>query len=242
MVKNILQSEIIKFFSYNWCLFGTVGTILVAPVILFFSGIGNDQPLVTNEILSMSIRNFFLSQAGLVIIAASFFGQEYSNSYLRTTLLTIPARIKLITTKLFLLTVIVWIIGLFSSLICLGIGIIQFNGSFTLSLILEFLIKVIIAMLSWTQITWITVFLTIITKSHILPIAIMFSLILGLSQMLFAMTAFAKYLPHLATMNLFFSTHTTTLLNGSQGLLVQSIWSLFLSLISFGLIQYRDVR
>ena len=76
----------------------------------------------------MSIRNF-LSQAGLVIIAASFFGQEYSNSYLRTTLLTIPARIKLITTKLFLLTVIVWIIGLFSSLICLGIGIIQFNGS-----------------------------------------------------------------------------------------------------------------
>ena len=69
----------------------------------------------------------------------------------------------------------------------------------------------------------------------------MFSLILGLSQMLFAMTAFAKYLPDLATMNLF-STHTTTLLNGSQGLLVQSIWSLFLSLISFGLIQYRDVR
>ncbi|MGH2152977.1 ABC transporter permease, partial [Enterococcus faecalis] len=77
---------------------------------------------------------------------------------------TIPARIKLITTKLFLVTVIVWIIGLFSSLICLGIGIIQFNGSFTLCLILEFLIKVIIAMLSWTQITWITVFLTIITK------------------------------------------------------------------------------
>ena len=46
-------------FFYVNSLFGTVGTILVAPVILFFSGIGNDQPLVTNEILSMSIRNFF---------------------------------------------------------------------------------------------------------------------------------------------------------------------------------------
>jgi ABC-2 type transport system permease protein len=242
MIKNILQSEIIKFFSYNWCLFGTIGTILIAPLILFFSGAGNDQSLVTNEILSISLRNLFLSQAGLVIIAASFFGQEYSNSYLRTTLLTIPARIKLITAKIFLLTAIVWIIGLFSSLVCLGVGIIQYSSSFTLSLILEFLIKVTIAMLSWTLITWITVFLTIITKSQILPIAIMFSLILGLSQMLFAVTAFAKYLPDLATMNLFFTPHTSTLLNGSQGLLVQVIWSLFLGLISFGLIQYRDVR
>lgn len=52
----------------------------------------------------------------------------------------------------------------------------------------------------------------------------------------------AKYLPDLATMNLFFTPHTSTLLNGSQGLLVQVIWSLFLGLISFGLIQYRDVR
>lgn len=242
MIKNILQSEIIKFFSYNWCLFGMIGTILIAPLILFFSGAGNDQSLVNNEILSISLRNLFLSQAGLVIIAASFFGQEYSNSYLRTTLLTIPARIKFVTAKIFLLTVIVWLIGLISSLICLGVGIIQFNSAFTLPLILDFLIKVTIAMLSWTLITWITVFLTIITKSQILPIAIMFSLILGLSQMLFAMTVFAKYLPDLATMNLFFTSHTTTLLNGSQGLFVQAIWSLFLSLISFGLIQYRDVR
>ena len=242
MVKNILQSELIKFFSYNWCLFGTIGTILIAPLLLFFSGTGNEQPLVTNELFSVSLRNLFLSQAGIVIIAASFFGQEYSNSYLRTTLLTIPSRIKLTVTKIFLLTIIVWIIGFFSSLICLGVGIIQFDSSFTLPLILEFLIKVSIAMLSWTLITWITVCLTIIAKSQIFPIAIMFSLILGLSQMLVAMTSFAKYLPDLATMNLFFTTNTTTLLNGSQGLFVQFIWAVSLSLVSFGLIQYRDVR
>ncbi|WP_429974862.1 hypothetical protein IGI92_000505 [Enterococcus sp. DIV2379] len=135
MIKNILQSEIIKFCSYNWCLFGTIGTILIAPLILFFSGTENDQSLVNNEILFISLRNLFLSQAGLVIIAASFFGQEYSNSYLRKTLLTIPARIKLITAKIFLLTAIVWIIGLFSSLVCLGVAIIQYSSSFTLSLI-----------------------------------------------------------------------------------------------------------
>lgn len=242
MFKNILQSEAIKFFSYNWCLFGTIGTILIAPLILFFSGTGNEQLLVTNEVLSASLRNLFLSQAGLVILAASFFGQEYSHSYFRTTLLTIPSRMKLVITKMILLTVIVWIIGLLSSLVCLGIGVIQFNSFLTLPLIFTFLTKVTIAMLSWTLITWITASLTVITKSQILPIAIMFSLILGLSQMLFAMNPFAKYLPDLATMNLFFTTNVSTLLDGSQGLLVQFIWSLFLSLIAFGLIQYRDVR
>ena len=242
MFKNILQSEVIKFFSYNWCLFGTIGTILIAPLVLFFSGTGNEQVLVTDEILSISLRNLFLSQAGLVIVAASFFGQEYSHSYLRTTLLTIPSRIKLVVTKMFLLTVIVWAVGLLSSLICLGVSIIQFNSLLTFPLILKFLTKVTIAMLSWTLITWITASLTIITKSQILPIAIMFSLILGLSQMLFAVTAFAKYLPDLAAMNLFFTTNTTTLLNGSQGLLVQVIWSFSLSIIALGLILYRDVR
>ncbi len=242
MVKNILQSEVIKFFSYNWCLFGTVGTILIAPLVLFFSGTGNEQSLVTNEILSISLRNLFLSQAGLVIIAASFFGQEYSHSYLRTTLLTIPSRIKLVVTKMFLLTVIVWGIGLLSSLVCLGVGIIQFDSILTLPLILKFLTKVTIAMLSWTLVTWITASLTIITKSQILPIAIMFSLILGLSQMLFAMTPSAKYLPDLAAMNLFFTTNATTLLNRTLGLLVQFVWSIFFNLIAFGLIQYRDVR
>ena len=242
MFKNILQSETIKFFSYNWCLFGTIGTILIAPLVLFFSGTGNEQSLVTTEVLSASLRNLFLSQAGLVIVTASFFGQEYSHSYLRTTLLTIPSRMKLIITKMILLTVLVWIVGILSSLVCLGVGAIQFNSILTLPLIFGFLTKVTITMLSWTLITCITASLTIITQSQILPIAIMFSLILGLSQMLFAMTPFAKYLPDLAAMNLFFTTNTTTLLNGSRGLLVQFVWSLFLSLIAFGLIQYRDVR
>lgn len=242
MFRNILRSEMIKFFSYNWCFFGVLGTILIAPLVLLFSGTGMGHSLATKEVLSASLRNLFLSQAGLVIVAASFFGQEYSHSYLRTTLLTIPSRMKLIVSKLILLTIIIWIIGLISSIGCLVIGIIQYNSILTLPIVIDFMTKVAMAMLSWTLIAWITASLTIITKSQILPIAVMFSLILGLSQLLFAVSKIAKYLPDLATMNLFFTTNVATLLSGYQGLLVQLVWTLLLCSIAFGLIQYRDVR
>ncbi|MBC2149766.1 ABC transporter permease [Listeria booriae] len=240
MVKNILKSEWVKFFSSSWCIWGTIFSILIAPLILSLSG--NSQSLMTHEVLSASLRNLFLSQIGLVIVSASFWGQEYSHSYLRTTLLAVPSRTKLILSKMILLVFVVWTVGIVSSLICLGIGAIQYDSILTLHVILKFMSNVTIAMLSWTFITCITVALTIIFKSQIIPISIMFSLIIGLSQVLMSITKTAKYLPDLATMNLFFTTDVPTLLSGYEGLLIQFIWVLVLFLISFGLIQYRDVR
>lgn len=241
MIKNSIRSELIKFFSYQWCTFGFVGTIVIAPLILSFSGAGNGQNLTTNSLLSASLRNLFLGQAGLVIIAASFFGQEYVNFYLRTTLLAVPSRMKLIISKLIVLSMIILGIGIISSFICLGVIISQYNSIMTFSLIIKFMAKVMLAMLSWLLLTWLTASLTIITKSQIIPIAIMFSLILGLSQMLFAVTKLAKYLPDLATMNLFFSNNVPSLLNSNLGLLVQFIWTLFLFIIALVLTQFRDI-
>ncbi|ECB9820381.1 ABC transporter permease [Enterococcus termitis] len=240
MVKNILKSEWSKFFSSNWCIWGTIFSILIAPLILSLSG--NSQSLMTHEVLSASLRNLFLSQIGLVIVSASFWGQEYSHSYLRTTLLAVPSRTKLTLSKMILLVFVVWVVGIVSSLICLGIGAIQYDSILTLHVILKFMSNVTIAMLSWTFITCITVALTIIFKSQIIPISIMFSLIIGLSQVLMSITKIAKYLPDLATMNLFFTTDVPTLLSGYEGLLIQFIWALVLFLIAFWLIQYRDVR
>ncbi|MGO2742329.1 MAG: ABC transporter permease [Pseudolactococcus laudensis] len=209
---------------------------------LSFSGVGNGEILTTNSLLSASLRNLFLSQAGLVIIAASFFGQEFSNAYLRTTLLTIPSRMKLVISKILVLSIIVLGIGIISNLICLGIIIGQYQRILTFPLVNNFLTQVMIAMLSWLFITWLTASLILVTKSQTIPIAIMFSLILGLSQMFAALTKFAKYLPDLATMNLFFSNHAPNLLNGYQGLLVQFFWTLNCFIIGLLLIHYQDVR
>jgi hypothetical protein len=242
MVKTILRSELIKFFSYSWCFWGVLGTIFVAPLILFFSGTGNVQTLTTSDLLVASLRNLFLSQAGLAIVAASFFGQEYSHAYLRTSLLAIPARMKLALSKMILLVLIVFGVGLISSLMCLGISLIQYKAILTFSIVSKFMIKVGIGMLSWLLITWLTAALTIVTKSQIIPMAVMFPLILGLSQMLLLMTKFAKYLPDLATMNLFLSGNAKIFLTGYQGLGIQLIWTVCFFILALGLFQYRDVR
>ena len=99
MIKTAIRSEWIKFFSYQWCAFGAIGTVVIAPFILSISGVGNGQIVTANSLIDAGLRNLFLSQAGVVIIAASFLGQEFSNAYLRTTLLTIPSRIKLVCLK-----------------------------------------------------------------------------------------------------------------------------------------------
>ncbi|WP_460058241.1 hypothetical protein [Pseudolactococcus yaeyamensis] len=43
MMKSSIRSEWIKFFSYQWCAFGAIGTIVIAPLILSFSGVGNGE-------------------------------------------------------------------------------------------------------------------------------------------------------------------------------------------------------
>ncbi|HCN74758.1 ABC transporter permease [Pseudolactococcus plantarum] len=242
MIKTAIRSEWIKFFSYQWCAFGAIGTVVIAPFILSISGVGNGQIVTANSLIDAGLRNLFLSQAGVVIIAASFLGQEFSNAYLRTTLLTIPSRIKLVMSKMIVLTLIVLGIAILSSIICLGVVSVQYHMTLSVYLIINFMTKVMLAFLSWLLLTWLTLSLTIITKSQIIPIAIMFSLILGFSQLLFAITKFAKYLPDLATMNLFFSIKMPALLGIYQGLLVQLIWCIVFFIIALLLIQHRDVH
>lgn len=236
MIKTAIRSEWIKFFSYQWCAFGAIGTVVIAPFILSISGVGNGQIVTANSLIDAGLRNLFLSQAGVVIIAASFLGQEFSNAYLRTTLLTIPSRIKLVMSKMIVLTLIVLGIAILSSIICLGVVSVQYHMTLSVYLIINFMTKVMLAFLSWLLLTWLTLSLTIITKSQIIPIAIMFSLILGFSQLLFAITKFAKYLPDLATMNLFFSNKMPALLDSGQGLLVQFIWSIGCFIVALVLI------
>ncbi|MNZ82720.1 hypothetical protein D3C78_1014250 [compost metagenome] len=97
-------------------------------------------------------------------------------------------------------------------------------------------------MLSWIQLAWITSALSIMTKSLIAPIAIMFPLILGLSQMLFMISQLAKFLPDLATMNLFSIPAVNVFLDKWSGLAVQFSWAVLLLTISAWLFSNRNVR
>lgn len=235
-----LCSEKTKFFSFGWCILGLVGAIIVPLLFLLTSDtpkIGREQ-----EILSLCLQALYLGQPGIIIASAGYFGQEYSHSALRTTLLTQPSRLKLLCAKFVNNAIIILVTGLVSSVIGLIVLMFQQDIEWTGSFMIRLLGSISLGILSWIQLAWITSALSIMTKSLIAPIAIMLPLVLGLSHMLFAFFQLAKFLPTLATMNLFALPAINIYLDKWSGLAVQFSWVVLLLMISAWLFSYRNVR
>lgn len=235
-----LRSEKTKFFSFGWCILGVIGAIIVPLLFLLTS----DTPKAGSEkeILSLCLQALYLGHPGIIVASAGCFGQEYSHSALRTTLLTQPSRLTLFCVKFVNITTIVVFTGIVSIVLSLLVLFFQHDMEWTGTLIIRLLGSISLPILSWIQLAWITSALSIITKSLIAPIAIMLPLILGLSQMFFAISQLAKFLPTLATLNLFSIPEVNTLLDKWSGLAVQFSWVVLLLTISAWVFLYRNVR
>jgi len=149
---------------------------------------------------------------------------------------------RVIAAKLIVLSISVIIAGIISALLSMAVGIFQFNGEITFYLAVRYIGRVVLAMLSWVQIALITSGLAVLTKSLVAPIAIMISLILGLSQLLLKFFTLAKYLPDLAAINLFLTPGTATYLDTWSGLTVQFAWLMLLGTAAVWVTMRRDVR
>ncbi|MFD2698922.1 ABC transporter permease [Paenibacillus shunpengii] len=235
-----LRSENTKFFSYGWCVLGVIGAIIVPLLYLLTS----DTPKLggEEEILSLCLQALYLGHPGIIVASGGYVGQEYSNSALRTTLLTQPSRLKLLCAKICNMFIIVVFTGLASSVLCFIVLFVQHDLEWTGSFMVRLLGSISLSILSWIQLAWITSALSILTKSLIVPIAIMLPLFLGLSHMLFTISLLAKFLPTLATMNLFSIPAVSIYLDKWSGLMVQFSWVVLLVTISASMFSYRDVR
>ena len=236
----VLRSEKTKFFSFGWCMLGIIGANLVPVLFLLTSS----TPIIGEEkgMLSLILQSLYLGQLGVIVASASYFGEEYSQTVLRTTLLTQPFRVKLLFTKFVNITVIIVLTGIVSSLLGLIVLFFQHDLEWTNTFGLRLLGSVSLAMLSWILLAWMISALSIITKSLITPIAIMLPLILGLSQMLLQVFQLAKYLPTLAVMNIYTGDSVGIYLDKWLGLGVQLLWTVVLIGIANWLFAWRGVR
>ncbi|MGL6199529.1 MAG: ABC transporter permease [Lachnospiraceae bacterium] len=241
-MQGILRSEWTKLSSYPWSILGLIGAILTAPVVLFLMGIVNRANLQTNDVLALCMRTLYLGHVGVAVTAAGLFGQEYTHSGIRTTFLAVPARMKVVAAKLIVLSISVVLAGMISAILSIAVGNFQFNGEITFNLMSEYMEHVTLAMLSWVLIAFITSNLAVLTKSLVAPIAVMISLILGLSQLLLKFFTLAKYLPDLAAMNLFLTPGTTEYLDTWAGVTVQFAWFMLLGILAVWVTMRGDVR
>lgn len=241
-MRGVLRSELTKFFSYPWSILGLIGAVLTAPIALFFMSMSNESNLQASDVLALCLRTLYLGQVGVVVAAAGFWGQEYSQSCIRTTFLAVPSRGKVIAAKWIVLSISVMLAGVISVLLNPVVASLGFNSELTLNMAIKYMANAAPAIFSWVQMAFITSCLSILTKSLVAPIAVMISLILGLSQMLFSISVLAKYLPDLAVMNLFLATGTATFLDKWLGIAVQFAWVVLFGTAAAWLTSHRDVR
>ena len=155
-----------------------------------------------------------------------FWGREILKSKLRTSLLANPNRLKFFCIKA--------IVTLFSILCCfciaigIGIGLVSFYFKFQINLefIRQLLLKIIPPMLVTIQISIITFCLTILMESMVFSLTIILSMLLGLGQLLLQYSSRLNVLPVLATMNSFSINEISIYPNVTEGILIQSLWTI----------------
>lgn len=235
-MKLTIKSECTKFLSSNWCIVGACIALILQPVLLFIGLWTNDTP--TSQLaLEQMLQALYISQVGVIIMSASFFGQEYFDSSLRTTFLANSRRTNVLVAKMLILAIVSILAGSIS--VGLGIVITQFHNIYFTSYAFG---RVALTILSWLMIGWISGFVAVIFKSHIISMTIIIPLLLAVNQLLVAMSSIFRFLPDVAARNLFTVYPNQLFLTAQTGVKVQFIWVIVIGVWAMWLYLFRNVK
>lgn len=233
---GMLKSEWMKFRSTPLCIAGAVFTAFFSPLITQFSPTSNLQ-----EAVSTLLYSFLWGQVGVVVFASGLFGREFEQSSFRTMLLAVPNRKKAVAVKAELLagiTLLLGVVSVFFSFIVLGIKL----KVSIYCLLVENSLPFILVFSSWMLMGFMSATSALLLKSEVTPIAVFTSLILGLSQLLLAITKLAIYLPDLAGMNVFLYTCSAVYVSPLLGLGIQAVWVVVLGGSALYFVLHRGLK
>ena len=225
MLGNQIKSEFLKIIYYKGLSATLVFSILFLLAMLLAL---NPSALMINRdfIVTQFLQSIYLAQTIFAVFSAVFWGREFLKSSLRTSLLSTPSRLKFFCIKI---TVnVLSILCCFCIAIGIGIGLVSFYFKFQLSP--EFLStlfsKLIPPIIATIQISTITFCLTILMESMVSSLTIVLSMILGLGQLLLQYSSMINVLPVLVTMNSFSIKEISIYSSVTEGLFLQSLWTI----------------
>lgn len=238
---NSLKTEQLKFLYNKWIVVTIIFLVIFVPVmsVVLNKPLGKENfEFIVNQIL----QSFYLGQAGFVVIATLYFGQEFLNSTLRTSFLCVPNRREFMVSKI--INLVLWETLLF--FIITTITIITVNLYFDFSIaneniisLIKLLIPVYIVII---QLSLIAISLTSMSSSIVVSLAILLSIILGLGQLLLQFNRHLIFLPVLSVMNVFSTVSTAVYPRLEIGLAIQGVWSIFFLIIAYYILKIRMVR
>ena len=241
MLGNQIKSEYLKIIYYKGLSVTLVFSILFLLAMLL---VLNPSVLMINGdfIVTQFLQSIYLAQTIFAVFSAVFWGREFLKSSLRTSLLSIPSRVKFFCIKV--------IITLLSILCCfciaigVGIGLVSFYFKFQLSqeFLSTLLLKLIPPIIATIQISIITFCLTILMESMVSSLTIVLSMILGLGQLLLQYSSMMNILPVLVTMNSFSNKEISIYPSITEGLFLQSLWSIVFIGLAYYHLHLKSVK
>ena len=241
MLRNQIKSEFLKMMYYKGLVVTLVFSILFLLAMLLAL---NPSALMVNGdfIVTQFLQSIYLDQTVFAVFSAVFWGREFLKSSLRTSFLSNPSRLQFFCIKT--------IVILFSILCCfciangVGIGLVSFYFKFQLSpefvsLLLSKLIPPIIATI---QISIITFCLTILMESMVSSLTIVLSMLLGLGQLLLQYSSLMNVLPVLVTMNSFSINEISIYPSVTEGLFIQSLWTIVFIGLAYYHLHLKSVK
>lgn len=241
MLGNQIKSEYLKMIYYKGLSVTLVFSILFLLAMLL---VLNPSFLMINGdfIVTQFLQSIYLAQTVFVVFSAVFWGREFLKRSLRTSLLSTPSRLKFFCIKV--IVTLLSILCCFFIAIGVGIGLVSFYFKFQLSL--EFLSillsKLIPPIIATIQISIITFCLMILMESMVSSLTIVLSMILGLGQLLLQYSSMMNVLPVLVTMNSFSIEEISIYPSVTEGLFLQSLWTIVFIGLAYYHLHLKSVK
>ena len=241
MLRNRIKSEFFKIIYHKGLLLTLVFSILFLLTMLL--ALNPSASMINRDfIVTQFLQSIYLVQTIFAVFSAVFWGREFLKSSLRTSLLSTPSRVKFFCIKV--IVTLLSILCCFSIAIGVGIGLVTFYFKFQLSpefvsLLLSKLIPPIIATF---QISIITFCLTILMESMVSSLTIVLSMLLGLGQLLLQYSSLMNVLPVLVTMNSFSIKAISIYPSVTEGLFIQSLWTIVFIGLAYYHLHLKSVK
>lgn len=241
MLGNQIKSEYLKIIYYKGLSVTLVFSILFLLAMLLAL---NPSFLMINGdfIVTQFLQSIYLAQTVFAVFSAVFWGREFLKRSLRTSLLSTPSRLKFFCIKV--IVTLLSILCCFFIAIGVGIGLVSFYFKFQLSpeFVSTLLPKLIPPIIATIQISIITICLTILMESMVSSLTIVLSMILGLGQLLLQYSSMMNVLPVLVTMNSFSINEISIYPSVTEGLFLQSLWTIVFIGLAYYHLHLKSVK
>lgn len=240
MWAGYVKNEQLKYWYNRWIVITTCALCLFIPTLVAtLDNLTNAQG--ADFAKTQLLQGFYLGQTGFVVIAVLYFGQEFSKSTLRTSMLSTPKKSVFLISKG--LCLIGWTIFFLLVTTMLSLLVLRLNFGIDLSftLLRETVCALIPAYISTIQLCAIAASLVLISKSIIFPLAFILSMILGLGQLLLQFGSIFRFLPVISAMDSFLLSQSNYYMPLWSGLLCQGVWCAALIIIASILFKMRSV-